>query len=40
MKEMDHDAVEFDLCLQLQDTVALKTSVGSLERFLFSYVGF
>lgn len=40
MKEMDRDAVEFDLCPQLQDTVVLKTSVGSLERFLFSHVGF
>lgn len=36
---MDWDDVEFDLCPQLQDAVALKTAVDSLESFLFCHVG-
>lgn len=30
MIEMDQDAVEFELCPQLQDAVALKASLDSL----------
>lgn len=37
---MDRDAVEFDLCPQLQDAVALKSSVDSLESFLFCHIRF
>lgn len=37
---MDWDTVEFDLCSQLQDAVALKDSVDSLESFLFCHVVF
>lgn len=40
MKEMDQYAVEFDLCPQPQDTIALKTLVDSLESFLFCHLGF